>query len=565
MLVNVNVENLALIDKEEVFFSEGLNIMTGETGAGKSIIIGSILIALGGKVPKDIVRDSSKSGFVELIFQIQNASTEEKLKEFGIFLDDEKTLIISRKIVNGRSVIKVNNETYTVTNLRKITELLIDIHGQHDHQSLLKESKQLEILDDFAGETVCDLKQKISLEYREYQAIKAELETYDLDDESRQREISFCQYEIDEIENAGLKVGEYEKLEHDYKKMSASKEIDELMRAIYYLIEEDEGAVSDRLSKAYGMSITASEHDEDLKDISESLGTLENICDDVKRSVRTYMDSTSYDEEECRQIEERLDLLNTLRQKYERERTDSDPVVNILNYLQKQQQTLDTLIHLEEKKEEILKQKAAAEKKLTTLSEKLSKERKKAAAVLAQNIENVLKGLNFLEAKFDIMFEEKRDFSSNGTDSVTFMITTNPGESLKPLDKVASGGELSRIMLGIKTIMASKDEIDTLIFDEIDTGISGKTAQMVAIRLKELSKVHQVICITHLPQIASMADTHFLIEKSANENVTTTSIKPLNEEETIDELSRMLGGVTITDAVRQNAIELKKNNQMLLQ
>ncbi len=565
MLVDVNVENLALIDKEEVFFTDGLNIMTGETGAGKSIIIGSILIALGGKIPKDIVRDDTKPAMIELVFQIQNPSTESKLEQVGIFLDDEKNLIISRKIVNGRSVIKVNNETYTATNLRKVTELLIDIHGQHDHQSLLKESKQMEILDDFAGTEVKKLKSEIRDAYQQYQNLKKDLMQYDMDDESRQREISFCQFEIEEIEQAGLKVGEYDALEHDYKKLSASKEISALMQNIYYLLEEEQNSVSERLSKAYAMSLSALEHDEELKDISDTLGTLENICDDVKRSVRTYIDSSVFDEEECRNMEQRLDLIQTLRQKYERERTDSDPIQNIFRYLEKQKAYLDTLLHLEAKKEEVVKELQKATDRLDKLSTNLTKERKTAALQLTQKIEEVLKGLNFLDAKFDIAFAKNKDFSSNGLDKITFMISTNPGEDLKPLDKVASGGELSRIMLGIKTIMASRDEIETLIFDEIDTGISGKTAQMVAIRLKELSRVHQVICITHLPQIASMADSHFLIEKSASANVTTTSIKQLNEDESIDELSRMLGGVTITDAVRQNAIELKKNNRQLLQ
>lgn len=559
MLVNVNVKNLALINHVDVFFGEGLNIMTGETGAGKSIIIGSVLIALGGKVPKDIVRDEKKEGLIELVFQIQSEKLKGQLKELGVETDEEGSIIISRKILNGRSTIKVNGENYTTGNLKKITEFLIDIHGQHDHQSLLKTGKQLEILDDFAGDEINGLKEELKQEYKTYTALLKELKEFDIDDDRRNREISFCRFEIDEIENAHLVQGEYGEIENLYKKMSSAKNILEKMSEVYELIGEDSfGSVSDKISNAYRISQSACELDEDISGITDSLADLESICEDTKRAIKDYVDSMSFDEEQAKEVSDRLDELNHLRQKYETDRKFDDPVLNILAYKELQEEKLDRLENIEIRKQELTDNLSRTENKLIKLSDRLTKIRKASGEEMSQNIVEVLKGLNFLDARFDIIFRETESFSANGRDEIEFMISTNPGEDLRPLKEVASGGELSRIMLGIKTIMASKDEIETLIFDEIDTGISGRTAQMVAGRLKEVSKIHQIICITHLPQIAAMADNHYLIEKNVKNGNTETKIEMLDEEASIDELARMLGGAEITSTVRENAREMKK-------
>lgn len=559
MLVNVNVKNLALINHVDVFFGGGLNIMTGETGAGKSIIIGSILIALGGKVPKDIVRDEKKEGLIELVFQIQSEKLKGQLKELGVETDEEGSIIISRKILNGRSTIKVNGENYTTGNLKKITEFLIDIHGQHDHQSLLKTSKQLEILDDFAGDEISGLKEELKQEYKTYTALLNELKEFDIDDDRRNREISFCRFEIDEIENAHLVEGEYGEIENLYKKMSSAKNILEKMSEVYELIGEDSfGSVSDKISNAYRISQSACELDEDISGITDSLADLESICEDTKRAIKDYVDSMSFDEEQAKEVSDRLDELNHLRQKYETDRRFDDPVLNILAYKELQEEKLDRLENIEIRKQELTDNLGRTEDKLIKLSDRLTKIRKTSGEEMRKNIVEVLKGLNFLDARFDIIFRETENFSANGRDEIEFMISTNPGEELRPLKEVASGGELSRIMLGIKTIMASKDEIETLIFDEIDTGISGRTAQMVAGRLKEVSKIHQIICITHLPQIAAMADNHYLIEKNVKNGNTETKIEMLDEEASIDELARMLGGAEITSAVKENAREMKK-------
>lgn len=559
MLINVNVKNLALIKETDIYFGEGLNILTGETGAGKSIIIGSILIALGGKISKDMIRDEKKEALAELVFELNNKDTIEKLKLAGVSDIDNGELIISRKIVNGRSTTKVNGETFTAANLKNVTEFLIDIHGQHDHQSILKKDKQLAILDDYAGDNIISHKDNIKKEFQNYISLKNELKAFDIDDSAKEREMSFCQFEIDEINNAHLKKGEFEEVEEKYKKMSSAKDIIEKMNEIYELMGGSgyEG-ISDKISEAYRISETISEYDAEINSISSSLADIESICQDVTRAIKYYADTINFDEEETKNTEERLDEINRLRQKYEKKKISNDAVDNILAYRDEQQKKLDDLINFETKKNEIINKIADSEKALSKESLELSKLRKKYAKEFSNAVIDVLKGLNFLDINFEIEFKELSTFTSNGKDEITFLISTNPGENLKPLTNIASGGELSRIMLGIKTIMASKDEIETLIFDEIDTGISGKTAGMVANRMKEVSRNHQIICITHLPQIASKADNHYLIEKYADDNTTQTRINKLDYDESVNELARMLGGEEITKTAIDNAREMKE-------
>ena len=561
MLLNVNVKNLALIKQADIYFDEGMNILTGETGAGKSIIIGSILIALGGKVPKDMIREDEKEALVELVFQIQDEETKAKLREQGIETEEDDQVIITRKIMNGRSLIKVNGESFTAGNLKKVTELLIDIHGQHDHQSLLKQSRHLEILDEFSEKTSGDVKSKVRQTYKEWKELKKSLEEFDMDDETRNREISFCQYDINEIDEAALQPGEYAELEERYKKMSSSKQLIETMNEVYGLTGyENDYSAAEQIGRASSMIQSLLPLDSTLESLVSSFMDLEAICQDVNRNIKTYVEELAFDEEQTAETEERLDLLNKFRQKYANLADKTEVIEKILEYRDRQKEKLDKLLHLEEQKHELIRQTAVKEQQLKELSETLSEIRKKQAKKLEKDIISVLKGLNFLDVKFEITFSKRPDFNENGTDEVEFMISTNPGEPLRPLTKIASGGELSRIMLGIKTIMAAKDNIDTLIFDEIDTGISGRTAQMVAERMKEVSRVHQIICITHLPQIAAMADMHFLIEKSVVHRETVTAIHTLNENESVAEIARMLSGSQITETVLENAREMKKLN-----
>lgn len=556
MLLNLHVKNMALIDEIDISFKDGLNILSGETGAGKSIIIGSIEFALGGKMQKDVVGKFANYGLVELIFAIDDLKEKDNIlkviDDMGLELEDGQ-VIISRKVLNGKSIIKVNGETQTAAKLRELTELLLDMHGQHEHESLLHKSKHLEILDDFSQENLKAVMTEYVSNYKEYKELLKKQAGFTMDEEQRIREMSFIQFEVDEIEEANLKAGEDEQLEKEYKLYSNQEKIYEaLAGSINLLSKGDNENVSNMISSAIGMIGGIADIDENLKNIYNSLMDLDAICTDVSRAMSDYMDDITYNEEKTATVMKRLDLINKLKMKHGR---------TVDEVLAKYDELLDKLNELknyENCKNAVEKQIAEKSKILLDLSNKITAIRKESAVSLKEDIVKVLMDLNFLEVKFDVKFTALDDFTVNGMDDVEFMISTNPGESLKPLKNIASGGEMSRIMLGIKTILADKDKIDTLIFDEIDAGISGKTAGLVAEKLGIISGNRQVICITHLPQIASMADAHFVIEKNVEDDSTKTTIEILDEEGEIKELARMLSGTTMSSAVIENAKEMKE-------
>lgn len=552
MLLNVSVKNLALIKESDIYFKDGMNILSGETGAGKSIIIGSINIALGGKVNKEMVRSGEDHAMVELVFKVDRESTRKKLEDAGVTLEDGE-VIVTRKIVNGRSITKVNGETFPVSALRDITALLIDIHGQHDHQSLLKVDKHIGILDEFAATEISDVKNDVLKAYNAYVDAKNELEMFDMDEEQRIRECEFYNFEINEITDADLTIGEDNDIEESFKKVANMKKILESVSVVHNVMNGDTGEnVLDMLGRAVSEMASVSDYDDSLKDIYNQLVSIEDLCISVSRDVSGYADSSEFDEERAKKLEERLDLINHLKLKY------GNTIEKILEYRDEKQQKLELLENYDIKKKQAQQKLDETEKILDKKCEKLSNLRKKYAVEFEKRVVETLEDLNFLQVKFKVDFKKSGTYSANGNDKAEFMISTNPGEPLMPLAKIASGGELSRIMLGIKTIMAGQDDIDTLIFDEIDTGISGRTAQKVAEQMKLLSKKHQIICITHLPQIAAMADNHLKIEKISEGNETSTKIYPLDEEKSVEELARMLGGAEITETVMQNAREMKK-------
>lgn len=552
MLLNVSVKNLALIKESDIYFKDGMNILSGETGAGKSIIIGSINIALGGKVNKEMVRSGEDHAMVELVFKVDRESTRKKLEDAGVNLEDGE-VIVTRKIVNGRSITKVNGETFPVSALRDITALLIDIHGQHDHQSLLKVDKHIGILDEFAATDISDVKNDVLKAYNAYVDAKNELEMFDMDEEQRIRECEFYNFEINEITDAELTIGEDNDIEESFKKVANMKKILESVSVVHNVMNGDTGEnILDMLGRAVSEMASVSDYDDSLKDIYNQLVSIEDLCSSVSRDVSEYADSSEFDEERAKELEERLDLINHLKLKY------GNTIEKILEYRDEKQQKLELLENYDIKKKQAQQKLDETEKILDKKCEKLSSLRKKYAVDFEKRVVETLEDLNFLQVKFKVDFKKSGTYSANGNDKAEFMISTNPGEPLMPLAKIASGGELSRIMLGIKTIMAGQDDIDTLIFDEIDTGISGRTAQKVAEQMKLLSKKHQIICITHLPQIAAMADNHLKIEKTSEGNETSTKIYPLDEEKSVEELARMLGGAEITETVMQNAREMKK-------
>lgn len=550
MLQNLHVKNLALIDETEVDFSEGLNILSGETGAGKSIIIGSINLALGEKVQKEMLRDGEQNALVELIFSVTSEKQKAMLAELDVFPEDD-TVILSRKIVGGRGTAKVNGESVPASKMKEIAAVLIDIHGQHEHQSLLSKKKHLEILDDYAREELAPLKEEVAKDYRNYRQLETELKNADVDEDERLREVSLLEYEINELEEADLKEGEDQELEADYKRFINGKKIMEALNTAYQCTGGMEQA-SELTGRALRELGSVSSYDEKIEDLEQQLLEIDNLLNDFNREIADYMEDTEFDEETFYQIEKRLDEVNHLKSKY------GSTIEAVLEVFREKQKRLEQLndydAYLTTLKEKVKK----AEETLTVSCEKVSKVRQKYAKTLVKSVTEALQDLNFLDVTFEMKFEQQPGFTANGFDDAEFLISTNPGEPVKPLGKVASGGELSRIMLAIKTVLANQDAVETLIFDEIDSGISGRTAQMVSEKMNVLGRNHQIICITHLPQIAAMADAHYLIEKSVQNQSTVSTIRRLNEEEMIDELSRMLGGVEITDTVRKSAKEMKE-------
>lgn len=547
MLQNLHVKNLALIDEAEVDFSEGLNVLSGETGAGKSIIIGSIGVALGEKVSKDIIRKDADYALVELIFLV-DGPVKKKLAALDIPMDDEQ-VILTRRITGGRPIAKINSESVSAAKLKEAAALLIDIHGQHEHQSLLNKKNHLQILDSYAKKTLHSILQKLSDTYHDYSVIRKELKEAEIDAGQRERELSFLQYEVEEIENANLIKGEDDELEAQYKKISNSQKIMGSIGQVYKLTAENgaEELTGHAVQEISGVS----GYDEQLRSLESQLMEIDNLLNDFNYELTNYIQDAEFDEERFYEVEKRLDLINELKAKH------GGSIEKILSEYEDKKERIEKLSDYDAYLSGLRQDVEQKENQLAQLCEKASKIRKKAALELTKKIKSALIDLNFLDVQFELQFTRKKEYSANGFDEVEFLISTNPGEPLKSLTKIASGGELSRIMLAIKAVLADCDEIGTLIFDEIDTGISGRTAQMVSEKMNVISSKHQVICITHLPQIASMADSHFLIEKSAKRNKTVTNIRKLNEDESIQELGRMLGGAKITDTVLQSAKEMK--------
>ena len=552
MLRSLHVKNLALIRETEVEFGEGLNILTGETGAGKSLLIGSVNLALGGKFEKDMLRRGEESGLVELVFDCEEPRLAEKMKSMDLEPSEDGTVILSRKLSSGKSICRINGETVTAKQIKELSELLIDIHGQHEHQSLLHKKKHMEILDAYAGAEFTKCAEQVAALYHECAALEKRISAETLDDASRGREQSLAEFEQKEIADAGLQPGEDEELEQAYRKMSNSRKIAESLAESYRLSGNDaEDGAGNSLSRALRALRSVTMYDPALEQMEEQLAEVESLLSDYNHDVSEYMSDLEFDEEDFRSTEERLNTINHLKGKY------GNTIEEILIYKEEKQAYLEKLADYDAYMQKLNAEWTEKQKLLEKACEELSGIRRKNATVLTQKLKDALIGLNFLTVEFDIAVRPGQTITAKGYDDVEFLISTNPGERLKPLSQVASGGELSRIMLAIKSVFAEKDHIETLIFDEIDAGISGRTAQKVSEKLKLLSKSHQILCITHLAQIAAMADTHFLIEKMVDENHSETVIRPLDKSQSEQELARILGGVEITESVLENAREMK--------
>lgn len=553
MLESLHVKNLALIDEQEITFSGGMNILTGETGAGKSIIIGSVNLALGAKADKEYIRTGAEYALVELIFSLNERQCE-KIRELDLPLEEDHTLILQRKITAGRSVCRANGESVSAGQLRNLAGCLLDMYGQHEHQSLLKPASYRKMLDDYIGGEADELKRQLKERLSDYKSCKEELAEQNLDEAVRMREAKLLEFEINEIEAAALEPAEDEQVESKYRKLANARKIQETVYMVHGLTGyEEEGSAGLAVGHALRELKPLTEYDGEIEALTAQLTDIDDLLNDFNRSVAQYRDGLTFDEREFAQLEERLNVLNHLKDKY------GNTIEEILKAWEKKQQELDKLNHYEAYMEQLRLRIEEQKKEILMLCAQLSELRKKAAAPLSEKLKEGMIDLNFPDVKFSIsILPNQEEFTSEGYDQVEFLISTNPGEALKPVWQVASGGELSRIMLAFKTVFADKDETDTLVFDEIDTGISGKTAWKVSEKLGRLSRNHQVICITHLAQIAAMADTHFMIEKNVIQERTVTNIREMKEEESLGELARLLGSGEMTEAVLGNAREIRE-------
>lgn len=552
MLQSLHVKNLALMEETEVEFGEGLNILTGETGAGKSLLIGSVNLALGGRFDKEMLRKGAESGLVELVFISHRPKVLEKLAELELEAQEDGTVIISRKLQPAKSTFKINGETVTARQVKELAEVLIDIHGQHEHQSLLKKQKHMEILDGYCGEKAQKALQEVEACYRECGRLRRLLEQETMDEEKKAKEQALAQFEWQEIEAARLVAGEDEELETRYRLMVNGRKIKENLSESYrYTSGDFEGGAGGALSRALRALGNVSAYDGRLGELEEQLSEIDSLLADYNRELSEYMDGFEFDEEDFAAMEERLNTLNHLKGKY------GNTIEEVIRYGQERAALLEKLSDYEAYMGKLEEEHKQALDRLDVACGKLSRLREKGAAALSKKLKQALLQLNFLTVEFQIAVRPGQNATAKGYDDVEFLLSTNPGEPVKPLGQVASGGELSRVMLAIKTVLAGQDEIDTLIFDEIDAGISGRTAWKVSGQLDVVSRATQVLCITHLPQIAAMADRHLVIEKSSTRDNTITDVRSLGEEESLGELARLLGSDALTEAALSNAREMR--------
>ena len=548
MLVNLHISNIALIDELDIDFSEGLNILTGETGAGKSIIIGSIGIGLGGRFDKSLLRDETKDGMVELLFNVDEIMVE-KLRKLEIEAGDGEVLI-SRRLAGNRTINRINNMTVTASVLKEAAGLLINLHAQHEQRTLLKPEMHMELLDS-SDEKLASIKEEVRKLYNEHKDVVEKLESMQADEAERAKKLDFISYEINEIEQANLKQGEDDDLEIQFKKGSNAREIAEVTQEVYSITGYDDGrSAGNQLSRAVRDIQSLPKLDEDSAQLSDMLSEIDSLLSDFNKQLKDYMSESEFSEEELTEIEARLNLINSLKVKYGR---TIDDIKNTLKELKEEQEELlsydETILKLSGKESEL-------NDKMLSAAAKLTKARHSAADKICKAISKSMMELNFNRVDFSMHFEELEKCTAGGKDKAVFYISTNIGEDPGPLNEIASGGELSRVLLSIKSAISEKGGTPTLIFDEIDSGISGVTAQKVGKMMKKLSGSHQIIAITHLPQIAAEADTAFVIEKTVDTGRTYTNIRSLTMDERVTEIARLLGGENITDSVISAAREM---------
>lgn len=562
MIIELSIKNFAIIDNLKINFTKGFNVLTGETGTGKSIIVESIGMILGQRANRNLVRSGKDKAILEGVFYLENPQKINMiLDRYGIDKDPENYLIITREIFsNGRSVSRVNGRTVTLIMLNDITSNLVDIHGQYEHQSLLQIENHIKLIDTFGDYELKRLLEQVEGKYKELSQEKRKLKDLTLDSIERDREMDLLKYQIEEIENSNLDKLDEEELLSEYNKISNIKEIEMVLGETANIMKDDgynNYSIVDSINRCISNMNKIKGYGEEFEEYVKTLEYINYELQDLYRNIVNYLEKLDMDNERLMELEERIDTINKLKRKY------GNSIDEILQYKDKIKERYNVLLNVEQVIEKINTNISIIEEELSHNCSKLTDLRKKISKSIEKMITQELKDLNMNNVVFKVDFKRLERFTEIGWDKIEFLISTNKGEDLKPLSQIVSGGEMSRIMLAFKRILADYDNIPTLIFDEIDTGISGRTGQVVGEKMKMISKNHQVICISHLPQIAALADTHFLIDKETVDDKTTTIVRKLEDEERIDELSRLLGGVDLTDTTKLHAKEMLEMSKRL--
>ena len=551
MLSELSITNFAIIESLSISFEKGLTVLTGETGAGKSIIIDAIHLLVGGRGSSDFVRHGEERAEIEGLFLLENASTVyDKAQELGIKIEDDM-IVLRREITkSGKSVCRINGKLVTIAILREMGGSLVDIHGQHEHQELMDETKHLSLLDQFGSKQITKSLSEYEQIYAKYEQAIRKLKSLNDNEQQMAQRVDLYQFQLNEIVQAQLQLDEDEKLMDEKKQLSNFERIFESVQTSYNALKDEQKGL-DWISLVMGEMETAAELNSEYKDMAEAVSNSYYMLEEVAGSLRSQLDNLEYDPQRINEIEARLNEINGLKRKY------GQTISGILEYGAKIEEELETLLNKETHIDQLRKEISSLKKDLIIEGNELTSLRKRLAGDLTDAIHNELKQLYMQKTVFEAKINSGETFiSKSGMDEIEFYLSTNPGEPLKPLSKIASGGELSRIMLALKSIFSKHQEITSIIFDEVDTGVSGRVAQAIAEKIHKVSTDSQVLCISHLPQVAAMADTHLYIEKETQDGRTKTKVKDLDHEGKIKEIGRMISGVEITDITKKHAQEL---------
>lgn len=555
MLQTLSIKQFAIIDELDINFSDGLTVMSGETGSGKSIIIDAIGQLIGMRASSDYVRHGEKKAIIEGIFDIDESKDAINILESLAIDVDEDFLLVKREIFSsGKSICRINNQTVTLQDLRKVMQELLDIHGQHETQSLLKQKYHLQLLDDYADNQYSDLLNQYQLSYNQYKNKRKELEELESADQALLQRLDLMKFQLEELTEASLKEGEVDQLESDIKRIQNSEKLNLALNNAHQVLT-DESAIPDRLYELSNYLQTINDIvPEKFVRLKEDINQFYYMLEDAKHEIYDEMANTEFDEQVLNEYESRMNLLNNLKRKYGKDITE------LIAYQSKLANEIDKIENYEQSTSQLREEIKTLYNEVIDIGKKLSQERRRVARELRDHIVSEIQNLQMKDANLEISFKPLDELTIEGIEFVEFLISPNRGEPLKSLNKIASGGELSRIMLALKSIFVKSRGQTAILFDEVDSGVSGQAAQKMAEKMRDIAQYIQVICISHLPQVASMSDHHLLISKASNADRTTTQVKELKDENKIDEIARMISGASVTELTRENAKEMIKQN-----